>query len=79
MGVKRKRQKLYEAVGYNFQENNQHLLGMVGQTHALDEWIRLAFPKSEEWAQNFFRDDTDTQVVEYMLFMMGLRLKKRTN
>lgn len=78
MGVKRKAPKLYTAVGYSFKAQNEHLSGVVGDTNTLAEWIRVVFPRDVEWAERFFQDDTDAEIVEYMLHMQGLRLKAET-
>ena len=77
--VPKLRPKMYTAYGYRFKSNNDHLLGVVGQTHTLDEWIGIVFPKDADKARQFFDGYTDKQIMAYIMDMYGLRIEVRTD
>ena len=69
-----KKAKLYICTGYSFSRNNEHLLGVVGDVHPLDEWLRIAFPGKDAVA--YFDGYEDKEIIEYLHENMGIRLEK---
>lgn len=66
--------KRFRCVGENFKDNVK--LGFCGDTHTLDEWIKILFPDKYEYAKEYFDGDSTTQILEYILMTKGKRLVK---
>lgn len=65
---------LYICVGENYRGACR--MGFCGDTHTLKKWIELLFPNNIEQALNFFIDDKDTEITDYLYRNKGKRLKK---
>ena len=63
---------LYQCKGYNFRNNNEHLLGEVGNVHTLDEWLEIAYPHKN--AKEYFEGYKDKEVAKYLHENMAIRL-----
>lgn len=64
--------KLYLCRGENFVNGIQ--IGFCGQVKTLDNWIIAIFGDSEK-IKNFFKDDTDKEIIEYIKKNAGKRLE----
>lgn len=66
----------YQAVGFQFGDNNGHLLGAVGEVHSRDGWLKRVFRGDYEKAVEFFKGEKDARVLKYILLVYGLRLRQ---
>ena len=71
--MKDKQKKRYICAGFSFGPNNEHLLGVVGDVHSLDEWLEIAYPGKE--AAAYFDGYSDKEICDYILENSHIRLE----
>lgn len=66
--------KIYMCVGENFRDGVQ--IGDLAKTKTLIEWLEYLFPTTnKEVLINYFKNDTNQEVCQYILETKGKRLK----
>lgn len=66
--------KQLRCVGENFKDGVK--IGYCGDTHTLDEWIRILFPDKYDFAKAYFEGNTLPHILDYILINKGKRLIK---
>lgn len=66
--------KQYLCVGENFRDDIK--IGFCGDVHSLKSWIELLFPNNAEQALDFFKNDRNSEVLDYLYKFKGKRLKE---
>ena len=70
--------KVFTCIGYNFAQNNRHLIRVVGETHTLEKWLTIIYPdKDINFMLSYFEGYNTSEIIDYIFKNMQIRLTLR--